>query len=206
VPQPALSYPIDNNLRRLLDAAAILAGLPAWPYRDQVYTPGELLEGLVLTESSGNTRARRYEAHQDRADRRDAPQDPDTDDRDDGELEDDASYGLMQVMGYNVRRLCGLAPGTAMTFAWLYLPVTNIAFGLRILLGEISAVRAEIQAGKLPGGGRDRLVDRALARYNGGPTGDDLVGGAFRLQAYVDKVGRCAEQARVNRLRMGWRS
>jgi hypothetical protein len=90
-----------------------------------------------------------------------------------------------------------------MRFGWLYLPVINIACGLRILHGELSAVRAEVAAGKTPAG---RDVDRALARYNGGPTGDDLVGKAFRLQAYVDKVGRCASQARLNRLRTGWRS
>jgi hypothetical protein len=195
VPTPA-TYPIDPNLRRLIEAAALQAGLPTWPRAGVVYTPAELLEAIVLTESSGNARARRYEPHQDRATRRDAPQDPDTADRDDGELEDDASYGLMQVMGYNVRALCGVPPGTPMRFGWLYLPITNIAFGLRILLGELVAVRAEVATGKTTPG---RDVDRALARYNGGPTGDDLVGGAFRLQAYVDKVGRCAALARANR-------
>jgi hypothetical protein len=193
---PSATYPIDTNLRRLIDAAALQAGLPSWPRAGKTFAPGELLEAIVLTESSGNARARRYEPHQDRRDRRDAPQDPDTADRDDGEFEDDASYGLMQVMGYNVRVLCGVPPRTSMRFGWLYLPITNIAFGLRILLGELSAVRDEVATGKTAPG---RDVDRALARYNGGPTGDDLVGGAFRLQAYVDKVGRNAALARANR-------
>lgn len=202
MPQSNPSYPISTDLRRLLDAAALFVGLPDFRHRLQVFSPGELLEGLILTESSGNPRARRYEPHQDRKDRRDAPQDPDTAGVDDGDLEDDASYGLCQVMGYNVRALSGVPAGTPMRFGWLYLPVINIAFGLRILHGELSAVRAEVAAGKTPAG---RDVDRALARYNGGPTGDDLVGKAFRLQAYVDKVGRCASLARMNRLRTGWR-
>jgi hypothetical protein len=191
-----LTYPISSALRTTLHAAAAFVDLPHFPHRGVMYTPGELLEAIVLTESAGNPKARRYEPHQDRANRRDAPQDPDTDDRDDGDLEDDASYGLMQVMGYNARALAGVPLGTPMRFGWLFLPLTNVAFGLRILLGELAAVRAEVEAGKIPAG---RSVDRALARYNGGPTGDDLVGGAFRLQGYVDKVGRNAALARANR-------
>jgi hypothetical protein len=221
----------EPKLRRLIDAYARFYELQPWVYRGQPVAPGELLEGLILTESSGNPRARRYEPHQDRKSRRDAPQDPDTWDRDDGEIEDDASYGLMQVMGYNARRYvqvfpvqpiyshasdrpAGLPPAmrlqrndTAgvnppMGFTWLFNAPTNIDVGLWVLRGELVAVRHEVAAGKIDPG---QDLERALARYNGGPTGDDLVGGDYRLRAYVDKVGRNAALARQDRARIGWK-
>ena len=100
---------------------------------------------------------------------------------DDGPLEDDASYGLMQVMGYNARRLVGALPGTKLDFGFLLLPITNLAFGLRVLLGELAAT--------------GNVVARALARYNGGPTGDSLDGnGVMRRQVYVDGVAKWAER------------
>jgi hypothetical protein len=68
------------------------------------FSAAQWLAGFVLTESSGRPDAKRYEPHQDRARRRDAAADPDTPDRDDGQLEDDASHGLKQVIGYNGRR------------------------------------------------------------------------------------------------------
>lgn len=197
-----MTHPIDAKLRAVIDAAAALVSLPSFAFRSTTYNPGELLEGLILTESAGNPRARRYEPHQDRAGRKDQAQDADLPNQDDGDLEDDASYGLMQVMGYNIRRLCQVPDGTAMKFGWCFLPLINISLGLRVLLGELEAVRLEVAANKIPSG---RNVDRALARYNGGPTGDDLVGGAFRLQAYVDKVGRNAALARADRQRLNWR-
>jgi hypothetical protein len=218
------------DLRWLIDAKAAFVGLPTW--RSQRYKirilPGELLEAIILTESGGNARARRYEEHQDRASRRDAPQDPDTPDVDDGELEDDASYGLMQVMGYNIRHLVGVGPvGIAdtshgprlvggvigpggwrpllvgemgatyppMSFAWAFLPDTNITLGLRVLLPELRAVGGD--------------VERALARYNGGPTGDDVrpeYGDDMRLRRYVDKVFSNARFVAMDRAARGWRS
>lgn len=196
---------IPSELRRVIDSSARLVGLAPWHYRasPEFVSGGELLEGLILTESAGNPKARRYEPHQDRPGRRDAASDADTPDVDDGDMEDDCSYGLTQVMGSNVRVLCGVPPGTPMRFGWLFLPLINIAMGLRILLGELQAVRAEVASGKTPPG---QDIERALARYNGGPTGDDIVsGGDFRLRSYVDKVARNAMRARADKLRVNWK-
>jgi soluble lytic murein transglycosylase-like protein len=165
-----------ERYRRLINAAAELATLPPWVNGQDVYAPGEWLEGLILHESAGNPKALRYEAHQDL----DAPGDPDAPGADDGLLEDDKSYGLMQVMGYNARRLCGVPDGTPMNFAFLLLPMTNMAFGLRILLGELGATGGDVPS--------------ALARYNGGPSGNPR-GGRLRNQDYVDGVA--ADAARV---------
>jgi hypothetical protein len=173
-----------------------VAGLPIWSYRGEAFKAREWFEGLVLQESSGNPLARRYEPHQDRANRRDAPSDPDTHDRDDGELEDDASYGLCQVMGYNARALCGVRPGTPMRFGFLFLPLINLSLGLRILLSELAAVRQEAVNQRVAPG---QDVERALCRYNGGPTGDDPVDGDLRLRAYVEHVVRRAAQVRADR-------
>jgi hypothetical protein len=204
-------------LRRLIDAKAVFAALPAFvsPRYRATFAPGEWLEGLILTESSGNARARRYEPHQDRATRTDARAEPDECDVDDGDLEDDASYGLMQVMGYNIRALVGV--GTVktintprgprvvnasiaengqwppMSFAWAFLPDTNITLGIRVLLPELKAV------------GND--VERALARYNGGPTGDDVspeYGNDMRLRKYVDKIVDNARKVAADRRLLGW--
>jgi len=175
--------------RAICDAAARFVGLPAWVYGSTIFTGPDLVEAMIRTESGGDPRARRYEPHQDRATRTDVARDPDTADKDDGDLEDDCSYGLMQVMGFNARALLGVRPGTPMSFAPLYRPLLNISLGLTIFTGELAAVAFEVSAGKLPGG---RTVERALARYNGGPTGDDDTNGAFRLQAYIDRVARHA--------------
>jgi hypothetical protein len=130
---------------------------------------GVWLEGLILTESAGDPRAYRYEAHQDKR------PDGDTPGKADGFHEDDASYGLMQVMGYNARRLVGVHAGVPMDFGWMFLPMVNIALGLRILCAELAATKG--------------YVDRALARYNGGPTGERIgADGTMRRQEYVDKV------------------
>jgi hypothetical protein len=185
-----------TSYRPAIDGMAQCSGLPPWHYRGVTYRPGTWLEGLVLQESSGNPKARRYEPHQDRAGRRDAPTDADQADHDDGELEDDASYGLCQVMGYNARVLCGVPPGTPMRFGFLFLPLINLSLGLRIVLAELRAVRDEVAAGKTDPG---QDVERALCRYNGGPTGDDDAGGDFRLRAYVDKVALRAAQVRTDR-------
>lgn len=203
-------------LRRLIDAKAYFAGLPYWrPTRERgtrSFSPGCWVEAIIMTESSGNARARRYEPHQDRATRRDAPADPDTADKDDGEIEDDASYGLMQVMGYNLRAAVGgmrvkqiltpvgvkLAPDPAgvyapMTFAWAFDPDRNIGEGIKVIASELAAV------------GND--VERALARYNGGPTGDDVApeyGNDMRLRAYVDKVYAWAVKVQQDRTARNW--
>lgn len=193
----------EPRFRAYVDAAAAFAGLPRFAYRDHEFTPGELLEGQILAESNGNRLARRYEPHQDRAARTDRAQDPDVADQDDGDLEDDASYGLMQVMGYNARALCGCRPGTPMKFGWLFLPQTNISLGLRILRAEMDAIY-RIHPHEAEG---ERLV-RALCRYNGGPTGDAWIPekNDFRLRKYVDHVAANALRAKESRRLMGWRS
>lgn len=177
-----------RSLRPLIDACAAQVGLPPWGD----LRPGEWLEGLILQESGGNPAARRYEPHQDRPGRADAATDGDQADVDDGQLEDDASYGLMQVMGSNARRLCGVMPGAPMRFGFLALPITNLAFGLRILTAELQATQGS--------------VVRALCRYNGGPTGDALVPDGrgqivFRRQEYADGVVLHARAAREDRAR-----
>lgn len=190
-----MSLPTARYRAPIIGNTQFLA-LPAWTYRGVTYLAHEWWEGLVLQESSGNPRARRYEPHQDRANRRDAPTDADTADRDDGLLEDDASYGLCQVMGYNARNLCGVRPGTSMNFGFMFLPLINLALGLRVYLGELAAVRLEVDRGAIP---RGDDVTRALCRYNGGPTGDDLVGGDFRLRAYAEHVARRTAMVRADR-------
>jgi hypothetical protein len=169
-----------SRYRKLLEACADLVGLPPW----EEFEPAEWLEGLVITESGGNPRATRYEAHQDAPGRSDEASDADAPGQNDGFKEDDTSYGLMQIMGYNIRHLCGVAGGTPMDFSFAFLPITNISLGLRILLGELSAT-----------GGH---VDRALARYNGGPTGDRMVDGPrgleMRREEYVRKVRMNADK------------
>jgi hypothetical protein len=115
--------------------------LPGLSCEGTAYSPGELLEGLILTESSGDPAARRYEPHQDRAGRTDAPTDPDMPSRDDGAAEDDACYGLCHVMGYNWRRILGLRPGTPANFSsFAYDPAFSIRGGLRELQDELAAV------------------------------------------------------------------
>ena len=166
-------------LRELIRALAHTSGLPAWGH----YSPEQWLEALILQESGGNAQATRYEAHQDQPGRQDSRQDGDRPNADDGSREDDKSYGLMQVMGYNVRRMCGVPDGTPMDFSFMLRPLTNLAFGLSLLTSELEAVGGD--------------VARALARYNGGPTGDRKgPDGKMRRQVYVDGVAAWA--ARVS--------
>jgi len=157
--------------------------LPAWEHPSNVWLGAIWFEALVLTESGGDPKAVRYEPHQDVPGRRDSASDGDRPGVDDGLLEDDRSYGLTQVLGSNLRRMCGIAPGVPMNFGFALLPLTNLTLGLRVLLGELEAVEGD--------------VPRALCRYNGGETGTSLVPGpggtlVYRRQEYVDKVARNA--------------
>jgi transglycosylase-like protein with SLT domain len=197
----------EPRLRRLIDAIADTYELPRFSYKGETFTPGELLEGIVLTESSGDPRARRYEPHQDKVGRTDAPTDPDMPGRDDASHEDDASYGLMQVMGYNWRRILGLRPGTPIDFsAFAFDPVFSLRAGVLILVAELKAVYVS-----RPHADDSERVVRALCRYNGGPTGDQLVDVAgagkqdLRRREYVDKVFTRCGQARADRIARGWR-
>jgi hypothetical protein len=185
------------KIRLFLDASAAIANLPAWPVHGEVYRPGEWLEGLVLQECGGRPDSRRYEPHHDRAARPDRASDPDTPDKDDGPAEDDASWGPMQVLGTNVRSIMGAKGSCVFNYSAVFWWPLGIAFGLKVLLGELA------QTG--------RNVDRALARYNGGVTGDRLEPNAqgemmMRRQVYVDGVENHAVRVRQNRLDLGWRN
>lgn len=150
--------------RELIRAIAIFYNLP----QGLGFAPEEWLEGLIITESSGDPKARRFELHQDKG------EDPDTPQKDDLDFEDDCSYGLMQIMGYNARKLMHL-PYMGVNFSFLFNPLTNIELGVMLLKEELKAT-----------GGN---LGRALARYNGGPTGEVLDNlGNMRCQAYVVKV------------------
>lgn len=187
----------DPKIRLFIDACAAIAGLPAWPVHGEVYRPGEWLEGLVLQECSGRPDVRRYEAHQDRPGRPDSDSDPDTPGVDDGQKEDDASWGPMQVMGYNIRSIMGAAPSCVFNYAALYWWPLGMAFGLKVLMGELAQT--------------NRDVGRSLARYNGGVTGDRLEPGiagelTMRRQVYVDGVETHTVRVRQNRLNLAWRN
>lgn len=187
---------IDHALRRLLDAAAHLVGLPAW----RTVSGPELLEGLILAESGGDPMATRYEGHQDQQ------ADGDSRDTDDGAREDDRSYGLMQVMGTNLRAMVGVAPGVPMDFSWALRPAANLAFGLRHLCAEIDRAQRELEARRTGDLQHGLDVDLALARYNGGGRGNavsDLPN--LRNGGYVERVYEHAEKARADRKAVGWK-
>lgn len=187
---------IEPNLRKVLDAVAIFVGLPVWEYKGERYEPGVWLEGLILGESSGDRDARRYEPHQDKP----HSTEPDRPGIDDGRNEDDASYGLMQIMGYNARRLVGVPDRcehgrpVKLDYTFLERPLINLSLGLSILLGELAAVfRSRPQASD------SERVERALCRYNGGPSGDSPVNGDYRLRRYVDHVAKYAKHVKMDR-------
>ena len=159
--------------RSLIDALAAHAGLPPWKLADSTYPGATWLEGQILQESSGDPRARRYEGLLDHV------PDGDTPGIDDGIWEDDASYGLLQVLGSNLRAMVGVPIGIRMSFEFALRPATGLCFGVRHLVDEcLRTVSWD--------------VPRGLARYNGGPGGSLEVakGGALvlRRQDYVDAV------------------
>lgn len=192
----------EAPLRRLIDALATFYRLPRFVYRGEDFTGGELLEAMVITESSGRPTARRYEPHQDKAGRADAHTDPDLPGVDSGDTEDDASWGLLQVMGFNWRRLLGVPVGTRIDYAKFALdPVFALRGGIAVFVEEFS--RLYRQNPQMPEAER---VVRALCRYNGGPTGDALVDGDLRRRVYVDKVAANARLVRASRFANGWRA
>lgn len=178
---------IDAPLRRLIDAAAHYVSLPPW----RSVSGPELLEGLILTESGGDPMATRLEPHQDRQADSDAPN------VDDGMSEDDRSYGLMQIMGYNLRRAVEVPDDVRMGYRWALRPLANLAFGLRHLCALIDP------GDDIPG----RAVDVALAQFNGGPRGNKASDWPnLRNRSYVEKVFEHSERAHRNRVAMGWRT
>lgn len=176
--------------RPLIDALAAQAQLPPWEIGGQIYSGATWLEGQVMQESSGDPRARRYEGHLDRVPDGDKPG------ADDGLWEDDASYGLLQVLGSNLRAMVGVAPGVRMHFGWALRPAAGLVFGLRHLCDE--ALTPVGWAGNVP---------RALARYNAGPRGQSLVPGpggrglVLANQKYVDAVARWVQLVDADRVR-----
>ena len=178
-----------------MDALAAAYALPDFGWEGETYTPAELVEGMVLTESSGNPMARRYEPAYDRPGRADAPSDADRAGVDDGAVEDDSSYGLLQVMGWNWRAMVGAPPATPLKYELLYDPAVGLAAGLRVLSGELRALYREH-----PTGDEGTRLLRALARYNGGHTGDDVgADGRMRRHVYVAKVASNTALARADR-------
>jgi hypothetical protein len=157
----------------LIDALAAHAQLPPWMLTGQTYPAAIWLEGQVMQESSGDPRARRYEGLLDLV--------PDGDTRgvDDAIWEDDASYGLLQVLGSNLRAMVGVPLGTRMSFDFALRPAAGLVFGVRHLVDEC----LKPVAGDVP---------RALARYNGGLGGSLEVSKngtlVLRRQDYVDAV------------------
>ncbi len=178
--------PTAGDVRRFLDATAALLHFPPWTLGiSETYTGGEWLEALVLVESSGRPDVRRYEPHLDRAPDGDVPG------RDDGDCEDDASWGPMQILGSNLRELLGLAPMTRANWRRI---ACNWPLGVG--LGALF-LAAELR-------GADERVAVALARYNGGPRDNPRPDGTKRNQAYVDRVRAKAAEVwadRVNQAR-----
>lgn len=194
----------EPRLRRLIDALAAFYGLPRFVYRGEDFSAGELLEAIVQTESSGRPNARRYEPHQDRPGRADASKDADRPGVDSGDFEDDASWGLCQVMGYNWRAILGLQDGTPINFARFALdPVYSMRAGIAVFVDDFN--RLYRQNPQMP---EPERVVRALCRYNGGPTGDviDPATRDLRRRPYVEKVAAAARMVRDSRIRNGWRT
>jgi hypothetical protein len=192
---------IIARVRKLIDAVAEVEDLPIWAYRSFLFSAGELLEGIVRTESSGRFDARRYEPHLDRVGRTDAPTDPDRPGVDDGPKEDDASYGLGQVLGSTWRGIVGAPVGTPLDYTLLNKPTFGLAATAEVFKRELAAVRREF-----PQEMEADLVVRALCRYNGGPTGDAVdETGDVRRRAYVERVCQNAELAAKERKQCAWR-
>lgn len=147
------------TLRPVIDAVAAWVGLPSWTYHNaDPFTGSEWLEGLILHESSGDPMAVHHDA---------APDDL-----------DHTSFGLMQIEGVTAKALgCS-------DFNILFLPLTNISFGLRVLTANLTETGGDVAT--------------ALARYNGGGHGNP-VGGPFRNQSYVDAVARNASVVQLAR-------
>ncbi len=137
-----------------------------------------VVKAVIQVESSWNPRARRYESGKDARE---------GNKRDDGEWEINASWGLMQIMGYTARQL-GFP--RQWPFDLLYSPELNIYLGcklLRLLLDRVERVARMNALSPLA---------VALARYNGGPRGNPRKDGTLRNQHYVNKVFKAMEAYR----------
>jgi len=194
----------ETRLRRFIDATAALYQFPPWTYRGQDFLPGEWFEGQLFHESArGKLDARRYEPHQDAAGRKDQAQDGDRPGVDDGAREDDASYGLGQVMGYTFKGLWDVQPRSAsLNYTRLFKPAIGITHAAEVLAEEFAGVyrlHPHAEDG-------ERIV-RVFCRYNGGPTGDavDDATGDLRCRPYVNLVADAAAVVRTDRQKYGWK-
>lgn len=149
-----------SRYRNLIRACAEVAGLPPWG----AVPAATWLEAQVLTESGGDPRATRYERHLD------------ANPGDDGTSEDAKSYGLLQVLGSNIRHQWGVSKFDHMDFGAALRPIMGMAVGVRHLAGLLEETHGD--------------VARALARYNGGGLGDQptVPGGPWRCSEYVARV------------------
>jgi hypothetical protein len=100
------------------------------------------------------------------------------------------SYGLLQVLGSNIRALCGIdceCPGgpTVEFDKWALDPAVGLWLGIRHLERECFR--------------RNGDVAKALAIYNAGPRGGLIVDGKLRNQAYVDKVAAWCLRVQADR-------
>lgn len=162
------------HYRPVIDAMASFVALPAWNIDGDHFSGGEWFEGLVLTESAGNADAVRYERRLD------------PNGHDDGMFEEAKSYGLVQLLGTTIRRLCGVPAGTRVDFTFALLPIVNLSLGLRLLEANLVAAHGDVAG--------------ALARYNAGWKGAEKdASGQLRAQAYVDRVRANASLVHIDR-------
>jgi hypothetical protein len=186
----------DEKLRRFIDATAKLYELPAWVTDAGTFTPGELLEAMILTESSGRVNVSRYEPHLDKQ----SASDPDTPGQDDGLLEDDKSYGPMQVLGLNVRAQLGISSRVKMSYGFMQ------SFGPGVISG-VAWLLAELRVARRNGYSLRTMPDDvtvAVARYNGGPRGNPDERGVLRTKGYVEKVKKWAKRVSDDRRQRDW--
>jgi len=163
---------VDPYVLQVVAAIAHYINIPFW----RGYKPWEILAGIVLTESSGNPNARRFEPGEAvkygvQLDR--------------GQHEPFASWGLMQVMGTNINVQLGLAPDCTM--------LNFKKFGGRELLGLAFGARELVEAMAMH---KDDF-EAALGQYNGGAWGAQREPGNMMVNdwEYVERVAHNAELA-----------
>lgn len=140
----------------------------------QFHLDPDLVEALVLVESSGKTHAYRFEPGFWQRYLKDKP-------KWDGANPErvSSSYGLMQVM-YPVALEYGYAETAP---EYLFVPTIGLFWGCTVLRSLLNWSQQD--------------VDQALASYNGGKGGNSQR--PFRNQHYVDKVRRYLERIELSR-------
>lgn len=131
--------------RRFIDAAADLAGLPAWG----AYPAGVWLESVCVTESSGDPSKTHFDPGHS------------------GPTSTWTSYGLFQIEGGTARVLTGVDPHTDNDLSWLHFPEINTALAVRLLSTNLrtsnQAVDAALAAYNGGFRGAQRLANGDLA-------------------------------------------